>query len=223
LQDSIDIQLATVAQLLGSTLSEEGTIQEDVLLMQEDANTQSNLVASLENRIDKLQSNVGVIDELQQSMTTILLALDEDKLLYTDDDGDLTLEGILNVSKIVADEIVTGTLVLDDMQIILDSDAAIAGHGTFQKESAVVDITTAAVTKNSLVFVTPYNAPAQALSVSEITCNEVGYECEGFVVSRSDDIDEKLEFSWFIVNEKQDSSIEVEEENEESAVDDAEN
>ena len=121
--------------------------------------------------------------------------------VYTNNAGDLTLEGVLDGTIIIAESIETSNLSTDSMQVEMTGGAAIAGQGTFKDGTTTADIKTTAITSKSLVFVTPYNDLAQSLAVSQINCDEDDENCTGFMVSRTE-TDKELLFNWFIVNDK---------------------
>jgi hypothetical protein len=187
LQQSIDTQLSTVAKLLGSPIDEDATMQDAVLQMQQDANNQSDLIDSIKSKVSLIQSEVNSIDELQQSMTTILLALDEDKLLYTDDKGDLTLEGVLSVKM----------LQVEGMIITGQEEYATIGESVINKDSLDVFVPTRAVKNNSRIFITPKGGiVTQTMSVSQID------EDSGFHVTVAENVDEDVLFDWFIIEDE---------------------
>jgi hypothetical protein len=204
LQQSIDTQLSTVAKLLGTSIEEGTSTQDAVLQMQQDANNQSDLIDSIKSKVSSIQSEVESINDLQASMTNILLALDEDKLLYTDDDSNLTLQGVLYGTKIVVDEEETGSLIVDDVQFETTGDAAIAGQGIIETGETEVIIDTKAVESDSVVLVTPKQNMSQSLAVSEIICDDSDENCTGFKASMAEMLDAPVIFNWLVVNSKSD-------------------
>jgi hypothetical protein len=146
-------------------------------------------------------------------MTSILLALDEDKLLYTDDDNNLTLQGVLYGTKIVVDEVETDSLTVAKITVEDSGENTIVGKSvicpvdtTFDLDSnaceedlengsdgQTVFVETTSVTTDSHIFITPYGNNEQPVIVSEIE------DEKGFTVKAKDVIENMLKFDWFVV------------------------
>ncbi|MEA3322870.1 MAG: tail fiber domain-containing protein, partial [Patescibacteria group bacterium] len=167
-----------------------------------DANAQSDLIDQLQVRIDILESDMDTVDLMQTELAAMMIALDEDKLIYTDDAGDLTLEGVINVVTVVADEVITDALVASSLQFTNDGDAPIIGQGTIGADTSEVVVDTTAVQSDSIVLLTPQSPLTQSLAVSQINCDDNDDNCTGFKVELSETIDESIGFNWFIVSAK---------------------
>ncbi len=210
-----DTNISTLAQTTSSVVKVQDdsvTNKNNILSLRNDVDIQTNLIDTINKKIDAIDSEVKAIDELQQSMTSILLVLDEDKLVYTDDAGDLTLEGVINTTTIIADEVIAGRFVINN-----SDEAPMTGVDTICKietvkqdgvcipQSEVDDETiqidykstfvkTSAIKENSRVMVTPH-APV-AIGVVSIDVDK------GFEVQIDNAKEDDVVFDWFIVDEE---------------------
>ncbi|XLQ20013.1 MAG: tail fiber protein [Candidatus Moraniibacteriota bacterium] len=218
----VDLQSSTDDQFETSynTINQVG---DDVLELRDEANTLTQqVIPEINSRIDDLQASLSILTNID----TRVLALDVDKLIFVengvltqstvDGDGneiiadviDLTLEGLLSVKKLVAQEIEINKLTVESQE-----DDSIVGKSVICPEDTsydeadddcVVDlesesdgqsifVATEAVTNNSHIFVTPHGDVEQLVSVSEIQ------DGVGFIVKVKDAITNMIKFDWFIV------------------------
>ena len=149
-----------------------------------------------------MKSQIDAVDELQTSLTDLLITLDSDNLLYTTDEGDLTLAGVFATGKIVAEEVETDLLNVDSVQVETTGDAAIAGQSVIAEGESEVVVNTTAINADSIVLVTPTVSGEESLAVSQINCDDDDRNCTGFTASVSKMLTNPLTFNWLIVNNK---------------------
>ncbi|MEA3323391.1 MAG: hypothetical protein U9Q12_04160, partial [Patescibacteria group bacterium] len=196
LQTSIDENLTSIQADLTDLYK-----QNDVLSLQVEANTlASEVMIDIESKVDVLQTDVSAINELQDTLTSMMIALDADKLVYTDDEGNLTLSGVVVADKVIADSVETNTFAISDD--IVDEDdgkevnASSIGTAIIPAGETEFVVNTQAVVKGSRVFVTPKKALNQALAAEDVEWGE------SFVVKLLELHDTDIEFDWFIVGSK---------------------
>ncbi len=178
-------------------------IDADILELYSITSAQLNLIDQVKTRMNALESDMEIVDSMQTELKNMMIALDADKLVYTDDAGDLTLAGVLNVATIVADVIETSELNVDSVQVEVMGKAAIAGQGMIGADNTKeITIKTTAIQSDSMVLLTPQSPLTQSLAVSQINCDDNDDNCTGFKVELSETIDESTGFNWFIVNAK---------------------
>ena len=171
----IENEFANVHEQI-SNLSSQG---DDILLIQEQANKNADLIDDVESRIIDIEMK-------HAELMKFFLSINPNTLVYTDSENNLTIDGMVNAGSIVVDGIViTGK----------EKDATIGENKIVADENEVF-IETTAVKENSRIFVTPKGeAITQTISVSRID------EGEGFYVIVAELVTESLEFDWFIVED----------------------
>lgn len=142
-----------------------------------------------------MQTQVDTIDELQTSLTDLLIALDEDNLLYTTDEGGLTLAGVLNATKIIADDIETDALTTGKFAVMEDEDSQHIGSVVIKEGTLEISIQTTDVRANSHVFVTVKDADRSIFAHVENIIDG-----ESFVIGLNQESDEDVQVDWWIVD-----------------------
>ncbi|XLQ20371.1 MAG: tail fiber domain-containing protein [Candidatus Moraniibacteriota bacterium] len=165
-----------------------GQVNDISLQIQNNANINANLISDVEDRMTDIElSHSEIMD--------FFVTINPDTLVYTDENGDLTINGIITVGKLEAGSIV----------ITGEENNATIGESEIAMDAIDVFVSTEAVQENSRIFVTPKGSVViQTMSVSKIDENS------GFHVTVAEPVTEPLKFDWFIV---EDNIVKNEEDN----------
>jgi hypothetical protein len=189
LQKMTDDQFTTISGLLRSTRNDDETLRDDILELQVDVNAQADLLTDLQMNIDSLQAGVSMLTTLSAIDAlkfSDLLAIDPDKIVVADGEGDVTISGVVAVKRVE-----TTTLVITG-----EEKGAMIGSAAIAEDAYDVFVPTIAVEQNSRIFITPKrDVVTQILSVTRID------EHSGFHVTVADPVKKPLEFDWMIVED----------------------
>ncbi|MEA3323035.1 MAG: tail fiber domain-containing protein, partial [Patescibacteria group bacterium] len=186
LQDSVDTQFSTASEILNQTTSSVVKLQDDniqvrdnILALQSEANVQADIIGDVEDHMKDIENT-------QTELMNFFLSINPDTLVYTDDIGNLTLDGVMSV----------GALTADSIAITGEKDGATIGEGIIEKDTRDVFVPTTAANDNSRIFVTPKGGVVlQTISVSRID------DGNGFYVTVANEVDVPISFDWFIVED----------------------
>ena len=177
-------------------------------------------ITDIEDDILELRGDLSILT----SIDTRILTLDVDNLMFVDsgiltqltvdEEGieiiknitELTLDGLLNVKKIVAEEVISEKFVAkgsDDASIsgtgvicrdgeIYFEDSCIEGTDEDVSDGISVVVNTEAISNNSRIMVT--SKKPVAIGVTDVVENE------GFTVSVESEVENDLVFDWFIID-----------------------
>jgi hypothetical protein len=196
-------QLQTlVEQEFTNTTGTLNQVQDDILDMQEEANILvTQTIPEIESNIIDLQKSLSILDTID----TRVLALNVDELMFINsgiisqsvkgENGleaiqELTLEGLLNVDKIIADEID-----VEKITAINNIDSPRVGESVVPEGNLEIIIETDAVSENSKVFVTVKDADRSIFAHVENIIDG-----ESFVIGLNKISDDDVSVDWWIVD-----------------------
>jgi hypothetical protein len=199
LQAQVNDKFTTTSELITAN-------QKDILTLQEESNIQANTITTITKNITDIETDITTVISTLNTLLdgdltqlTDLLAIDAEKLVYTNADGDITLSGITTVDILKAQAIQTNKITINDTLTQEDENgddvnAASIGTETIVAGETAVDVESRAITENSRVFVTARNESAVStnLTVVEITDGSCS-------VALPDALEEDLTFDWFVV------------------------
>ncbi|MEA3323127.1 MAG: tail fiber domain-containing protein, partial [Patescibacteria group bacterium] len=182
-------------------------MENDILALQGDANVQADIITEIQDTLEQVQSGMDILAQID----TRILTIDPDKLLYTNTDPEgnitLTLDGIMLVGTLRADNIETNRLTMraDDVNSTVGKAIICPVMQTYDSEigECIVDdlgdgksifIRTTSVTGDSHIFITPHGDIEQLLSIAQIR------DGEGFVVKTKEIVEKMTLFDWMIVD-----------------------
>ena len=215
LQNMTDEQFAQTGEILKQ-------VQDDMLVLQEDVNAQSDILAEIQTNMDSLQAGVSMLKTLGTTDAlkfADLLAIDPQALVYvtngtatvtgdlqvTNDlsvTNDVTIGNILTTKKLVAVEVETQKLTIKDDVTVTDDDeedvnAASVGTATIDAQETEVVVETTAITEDSRVFVTMRGDKAV-----DVTLTVTDVQNGMCTVRIPEAKDEDVVFDWFVVGGK---------------------
>ncbi len=216
LQLSIDEQLSNTSEMLNQVQGDIVVNGESILETRVKSNINANLISEIDLRIQAAEEGLGVLDLLGATdliKIEELLAIDAEKLVFTDELGSLTLDGVLNVKIIIADVVETSFIEVEELALENYGDNAIVGKSVIcptgtnfdvnedgcvevensESDGQTVFVETEVVTGDSYIFLTPYGNDEQSVIVSEVQ------DGIGFTVKAKNIIENMIKFDWFIV------------------------
>jgi hypothetical protein len=177
-------------------------ITDEIETITDEANARSDLIETLQTRMDAVDAGLSILEVLGATDLTkleTLLAIDPEQLVYMD--GDATLDDLTVMGRISAGSIAVGAFTVTN-----DPDAPIVGTGVIEQDAQSVDIATEAVVADSHIFTSLRGTESYILRVETIE------EGVGFTVSTDDTVTEDIMFDWFIVGEDQKEEVPIDEE-----------
>lgn len=183
LQSSVDNNLEIINAEMSQYDKTTGGLLSSMSSIKKDANQQADLLGHIQGRLDSLESE-------NESLINFFLAINPDTLVYVDESGDLSLNGLLSAREISA-EIVE----VEKISIVSTDFAQSLGAATIVAGEMEVFIENMSVEEGDKVFITPNTPMKQSIAATEVRAGE------GFVVSMVDSLDNDVSFDWFIVNE----------------------
>ena len=179
LQNMTEEQFTEVSGLLRSTRNDDESVQDDIIAMQEDANTQSRI-------LDEITLRIAEVENMHAELFDFYNKIDADQLVFVDKENNLTIDGMM-----ITPRVETDTLVITGKE-----DDAMIGEAVIVADTYDVFVPTTAVVQNSRIFVTPKNGVVtQTLSITRID------ERSGFHVTVADPTKKPIMFDWLIVED----------------------
>ncbi|MEA3323464.1 MAG: hypothetical protein U9Q12_04550, partial [Patescibacteria group bacterium] len=187
---------------------------EDMLAMQAEVNRMANIQVDTIDRLDVLEAGLDIVTQIDER----ILAIDPDELMFVSNDGilkqstmtengeiieditELTLEGIMTVTTLKAENVETNMLTINDISTTEDADGNVVntssiGTVKIPAEETEVIVETTAIDEGGRVFVTP---------VSEMGGNtfhvEKDFDNRQFTIIIDHSLDHVIEFDWFLIN-----------------------
>jgi hypothetical protein len=127
-----------------------------------------------------------------------MLAIDPNKIIVATEEGDVTITGIMTTDTLVAEDVQTKKLTIDDNVTTTDENeeeinAASVGTATIPADKTEITVQTTAITEDSRVFVTVKNAPeVVAAQVRDIEDGQ-------FVIEMDKSVSKDIMVDWFVV------------------------
>jgi len=209
LQTLVNSELITTSELLNQNQDDIAINSEEVLAVKVQANENADLISEVQDRIIDMELAHA---ELMDFFVTI----NPDTLVYTDDKGNLTIDGVVNTVKLVAEEIETEKietkkLIISDgenetigMTIIcpmdyelVDEECVESADDENKNNGKSVFVESNVIGEDTTIFTTFENNPG-ALSWVEKSKDEDG-EFDGFTVNLEEAVKEAVKVNWWIV------------------------
>ncbi len=185
--------LADVDAALGDIKEDQNILRSDFDdLYETNANMQADILEEVDLRIIERMQN---LDESLKAVIQFAKAIDNDLLInadhlvFTDDEGNVTINGILAIDRVETEEVVTQKIIVREIA----EDESIAGTATIIAGTYDVFVPTRTVTSRSRIFVTPRGLVEKTLGVTSVD------DRSGFHVSIVGSASENITFDWFIV------------------------
>jgi hypothetical protein len=132
-----------------------------------------------------------------------MLAIDPNKIIVATEEGDVTITGIMTTDTLVAEDVQTKKLTIDDNVTTTDENeeeinAASVGTATIPANETEITVQTTAITEDSRVFVTVRGDQAVDVTLT-VTDVEKGACTVRIPEAKKDDVI----FDWFVVRSAQ--------------------
>ncbi|MEA3392116.1 MAG: hypothetical protein U9Q91_03965, partial [Candidatus Marinimicrobia bacterium] len=142
------------------------------------------------------------IEDIKLQQSVMVEGEDGEMVEQINDVVELTLEGLLNVRKIVADEIESGVVESEQFVITQTEEMSRVGSAIVKAETLDAVVETMAVKENSRVFVTVRDADRSIFAhVGSIV------EGESFVIGLNEISGEDVTVDWWIVDVTNDEQL----------------
>jgi hypothetical protein len=201
LQDLVDTELAQIDSLIT-------TSQQDILTLQEGANTQADLLANIRKEIDLINEQQSALTSLVSAHSDTIIAINENILFSVDSDDNTiaTFRGVIAVDRIEAGEIVSErfitaidedaptvgtTIICEEGNTLKDGECESAQDGDEHINGKSVFVETGAITEKSRVMITP----KEPISIGVVDI----IDGEGFELQVDATVEKEVEVDWFIV------------------------
>ncbi|MEA3323382.1 MAG: hypothetical protein U9Q12_04110, partial [Patescibacteria group bacterium] len=211
LQTSVDENLTNIQTGLTDLYGQNNVlslrmddIEDDVLVLQTEANAQADILTDIEDRMEDIELT-------HSELMDFFIAINPDTLVYTDDQGNLTIEGVMSVVKLVAGEIETEKLT------IANNENETIGVTTFcpvnyklvgvectedtsednENDGKNVFVESDIIDETTTIFTTFENNPGTSNWV-EKSKDENG-EFNGFTINLEDAVEKAVKVNWWIV------------------------
>ncbi len=192
LQKMTDEQFLETSELLRSTRNGDDTLRDDILVLQADANFQADTIGEVQNSLADAQAGLSVLNTLlnftenDYAHFTDLLSINPEKIVYVDAKQNVTIGGIMVVTRIETNALV----------ITGEEKGATIGEAEIVKDAYDVFVPTNVAVQNSRIFITPKGGVVtQTLSITRIDDNS------GFHVTVAEPTEKPIKFDWLIVED----------------------
>ncbi len=171
-------------------------VNKPLLISNIDSNRSVNISSDIEDKITLLEDQSGAIINFFNDVDSELL-INPERLVYTDDENNLTIAGIITATRIETVELITQKLVINTTK----EDESTIGTAVLKAGDTEVVVDTNNISENGKVFIMTHKPLQHIIAVTKVI------DKEGFVVEIYEEYDKDIEFDWFIFDVNQVSLV----------------